>query len=411
MISSPLFHGLQSVYATGGFLTTKDNPWPVADLSNGEMKAYAELKPKEADAVAYYDDERVMQLQEQMSRQVADMDDETADILDAVSYVWLSNAKTPENFAKISSDDVLRMRGLKPKKNSCGYGNQYTSEQYIKTAKHLSTLGDTWITVQTMECTEKKDGKKGPYYKRTKWAGESRAIVIENRFGQQRLTGEVDIGKNVFWNYKIGSVFGQFLFGPGRQTALISCKALHYDPMRQQWEKRLTRYLAWQWRIRQSSGLYMEPYRIETLLDTIKEKVDPQHPLRTKNRFDGALDRLEKDGIIAGWQYDTGWNEEIVGQRGWWQNWLKTKVTIEPPLEITEHYKNISLPNKQAKALPAPQSAGNVDVAAERKRRSLTLMQASEQMDISTGMLSQAERGMKVGKKTLSKIEKWMREK
>jgi hypothetical protein len=33
--------------------------------------------------------------------------------------------------------------------------------------------------------------------------------------------------------FRPGKVFAHFLFGPGRQTALLSAKALHYDPYRQ----------------------------------------------------------------------------------------------------------------------------------------------------------------------------------
>jgi len=82
-------------------------------------------------------------------------------------------------------------------------------------------------------------------------------------------------------------VFAHFLAGPGRQTALLSAKALQYDPYRQTWEKRLTRYLSWQWRCEAHTGNYLQPFAVATLLTAIGYPVN-------RRRLTWQRDRLEK---------------------------------------------------------------------------------------------------------------------
>lgn len=410
-ISAPVYQALQAAIAAGDFATSEDRQWPTADLSNASrsLVAFAEQKPKEIDTGIYYDDEHIARWQEQMGKEVSGMDDETADVLDAVSYVWLENAKNPESFVHISSDDGLKLRGLKPKKNSSGYGNQYTPEQYKKWAFHLNALCNTWITVSAMDTTEIREDKKSPRPKRIRIGHESRAISIDDRYGEMNLDGKVDPSRNVVWKYKMGSIFAQYLFGPGRQVAYIHKQALMYEPIKQKWEKRLARYLAWQWRIRQGRGAYMEPYKIETLLAATKESIDPDRPARTKERLEKALDRLMDDGVIKTWQYEQEWDEKIVGKRHWWKDWKLAKITIEPPDKIMDHYlKHLPSCNVKQKELSVPDEHTSTTMAEERKRRGLSIMQAAEQIGISMGSFSQAERGMKIGRKTLSKIEDWI---
>jgi|GEM_PF-3391657 len=407
----PLYHELQTVYSAKEFNTNKENPWPKAQL--GEI-GIAELKPVKIDSGDFFENNTLIEWQEDMVKEVIDMGDDTADALDVVSYIWLTKAKSPDSLVIIYSDDGLRMRGLKPRKNSRGYGCQYEVEQYKKWAAHMAKLQNTWITVFKMDVTEIHEGKRGPFKKRAQWGGQSRTIDVENRFGPLLLTGEMDFTKNIAWQYRLGGVFAKFLFGPGRQTALLSCEALRYNPKTQQWEKRLTRYFAWQWRIRQKNGSYLDPYKVETLISAIKEKIDERHPMDTKNRLEKALDKLQEDRVIAGWQYEDAWDENVTKKRGggpWWKDWLFAKIHIEPPLGVTDHYKNIALHESPKKAFPAPKSTDEMDIGVERKNRNLTIMQAAEQIGISKGQLSKAERGLNVGKKTLAKIRSWFSQK
>jgi len=416
-MSNPLYNEFQRNIATGGFSTPEGRQWPMADLStpNKRLIAVAEQKPREMEQGIFYDDSQLATWKERMQEEVSKMDDETADVLDALVCIWIERAKTEESYIHISSDDGLRLRGLKPKKNSRGYGNQFTPEQYKSWAMHLSILGNSVITINLMDCYEVKQDKRGrDYVKKGRAIGhESPAIDLSReRLGQLNLSGNIDIGNNVIWKYKMGSVFAHYFFGPGKQYAYIHRQTLGYNPDKQQWEKRFLRYFAWQWRIRQQKGNYMDPYKVDTLLAYAKKTMDPYNPTKTKDRFEKALDTLQRDKVINAWQYEPGWDENIVGKRGWAAVWKEAKISVEPPDQIMEHYTK-SLPSARVpKNLPAP--AKNITFAMiteERKNRSLSIMQAAEQIGISTGALSVAERGGKMGKRVATKIEKWIQNK
>ena len=101
----------------------------------------------------------------------------------------------------------------------------------------LGRVQSLWLQMAKVEVYEAtRTGRR----RATQKGIQSRAFVITDLFGQLRPDGFLDVEKFVF---RPGQVFGHFLFGPGRQTALLSAQALHYDPLRQTWEKRLTRYL------------------------------------------------------------------------------------------------------------------------------------------------------------------------
>jgi DNA-binding XRE family transcriptional regulator len=206
-------------------------------------------------------------------------------------------------------------------------------------------------------------------------------------------------------------VFARFLIGPGRQTALLSTRALEYDPYRQKWEKRLTRYLNWQWRIRQARGNYLDPFSVSTLLDeAVREEVDAKHPVRTKDRLEKALETLQQDGIITGWQYQGDFDEAIVGRSGWWKEWLNWRIAIEPPQKVMDRYaEKILVPlTKKPAALSAAELLAE-QVKSTRKERGLTQMQAAEEIGIDQATLSRIERGRKrPAPDTLTKLKSWL---
>ena len=75
---------------------------------------------------------------------------------------------------------------------------------------------------------------------------QSRLFIVTDSYGQRRLDGSIDPNCARFI-FQPGKAMAAFLLGPGRSTALLSIRALSYNPYKQKWEKRLCRFLAWQW--------------------------------------------------------------------------------------------------------------------------------------------------------------------
>lgn len=340
--SSPLYHLFRKKIAQGDFKTEHGEPWPAADLGSSKVTSKAYIKP-DGDGALY--GESLLEMQEAMKNKVMDLakkGDLAADVFDTITAKWLNEAGHFEAMINITADDFLKARGLKAKKAGSGRRGGYEEEQRQEIQEQIDTLSYTWITVHEMEITEEVNGKR----KKTKWRGESKAIDLSSRFGQVKLDGSVDA---YAWRIRPGDVFAKFLFGPGRQVALLSTKALQYDHYRQKWEKRLARYLAWIWRI--DTGRTQEGISVKTLINAVGEEINKGRPNRTKDRLETALDQLEKDGVISLWDYEIK-NPSLYERRGWWREWLELKIIITAPQEILNQYKVLNDAKKAAAKIP-----------------------------------------------------------
>jgi hypothetical protein len=281
-------------------------------------------------------DQALQELQEAMKEKVLDLTkrgDLAADVFDAITGKWLKEARQYKDEVFITADDILEARGLQAKLKEEGRRGGYELQQRADIQHQINTLSYAWINVKEMDVIQVDDkGRR----KKEKWRGESKAIILTDRFGQVKLDGSIDARA---WKVRPGNVFAEFLFGPGRQTALLSQKALNYDPYRQKWEKRLARYLAWLWRI--SSGRTKEGLLIKTLIEAAGMKLNKSRPGRTRERLEEALDRLQQDNVITAWEYEHI-DESIFERRGWAKKWLDCKVTITAPPLIIEQYRQLN---------------------------------------------------------------------
>ena len=333
VVNSMLYHKFSNSVSKGSFAQLEGEKWPVADLSTRTMSSKAYLMPDKSTPIT--SNETLEEMQEVMKNKVLDLikqGDLAADVFDTIAAKWLKEAKHYDAMIDLTADDILKARGLKPVLSGTGRRGGYTEVQRQAIQKQIEILNCTWITVQEMECYEVINGRR----KKSKWRGESKAIVVTSRFGQELTDGSLDV---FAWRARPGDVFTKFLFGPGRQTALLSQKALQYDHYRQKWEKRLTRYLAWLWRI--NSGRTKEGVLVKTLLDAVGVEVNTSRPNRTRNRLEEALELLLQDKVISAWEYDFI-DETMTDKRGWWRQWVDLKIMITAPEEILEQYKMLN---------------------------------------------------------------------
>jgi predicted XRE-type DNA-binding protein len=248
--------------------------------------------------------------------------------------------------------------------------------------------------------------EKGKRRRSRKSGVESRAIVVSARAGQLNLGGRIEPDR---YRGRLGPLFASSVFGTWRQTALVSIKALGYDSYRHLPEKRLTRYLSWQWRIRQGGGNYLQPYEVATLLANAGMNISKKNPIQTKERLEKALETLVADCIVSGWQYCEGWNEAIVGSRGWTEQWKDWRVVVEPPQDIIDHYKTIpTMESTTPKTLPVNGKAIGERLQAALATLSITQLQAAEDIGINQATLSRVIRGKTPSPVILKKIVTWL---
>lgn len=387
------YAALQEALAKGKFERVEGTRFPRALINKGGVRGHAEMRqitpeeelllpPAEAEALA-----------RKMWEQRGELSDKDADALDAVSACWLQRTRGPEDRVPIYIDEILQMRQLKPKRGGAGRRGGFEPEQRAEVFRSLLHLQSLWLEISDATVYE-PDPEKPKKARRQRRSLQSRAFVMTDRVGQARLDGTMDVEAVLVTP---GSVFGRFLFGPGRQVALLSAKALHYDPFRQRWEKRLVRYLSWQWRIGASRSTFVKSFHVRTLLEEIGLEIDPRDPAKTRTRFEGCLDALLEHGDIAAWQYEH-WDETALPRRGWLPLWMMASICLEAPESIKEAYRSLERTLEAKSALPRPLPPAAPTTLGERvrdRRRQLKLsqLQAAEELGVSQPYLSQIEKG------------------
>lgn len=407
VMSAGHYQALREALALNKFEKNPDSPWPTAQLNKGAAKGQAQLIPVEYDSQPFLAPEAHQEMIGRMWQQRLELSDSDADVLDMLSDLWLKQARTPNDPGTADVDQLLEMRALKPKTGAGGRPSGYRTEQRQQLYQALHRLSSLWINMSRVESYQ--PSSPGGRRRRTFHEVQSRAFVITDVSGERRFDGSnFELQHFLF---RPGAVFGQFLFGPGRQTALLSARAVEYDPYRQDVEKRLARYLSWQWRVQAAQGSYKRPFKVRTLLDACGYEIDSEHPSRTRERLEKALDTLASDHIIENWQWDD-YNEEIAGQRGWAEQLPNWTVLITPPETIRQAYMNIFTPAQRAATAlePAAEASWAERLQARRTQLGLSQTQAAEQIGIAQSYYSMLEKGTRQPSKAVDqRLRDWTR--
>jgi DNA-binding XRE family transcriptional regulator len=199
-------------------------------------------------------------------------------------------------------------------------------------------------------------------------------------------------------------MFALFLFGPGRQTALQSVKAVQYDPYRCKYEKRLTRYLSYLWKCRANKGEFLQPYpTVERLCEAIGLPIESRRLTVARDRFEKCVERLKADGVISAFEY-ARWGDNIS-----WHQWT---AKIEPPDAIKDHYLkhyDKNTPTEKRKVRDESKLSIGERLRAKRQEMRLSQIVCADRIGITQASLSNVESGRVNPSKTIvAKIEKWL---
>ena len=401
--SAAVYQAVRDLISRAAFGADAAIPWPTAALRTRDTVGEVSLVPPSFETGSGFG-----LLAEQMwekSRALSDLD---ADVLDALLHCWMAGARSDDQDVVVAVDEILELRGLQPKRNSRGYGTGYHPKQRRQVVESLLRLQTLWL-----DLVETSTRKGEPPR-----AIRSRALLLTDQMGRLGQDGSLDVERVVF---RPGRMFGRLLSGPGRRVAKLPRKALEYDPYRFAVEKRLVRYLSWQWRIRAYEGNYLQPYRVETLLAAIGLEIDSRRPTKLRDRFEAALDRLQEDRVLAQWQYEE-WSEPTTLRRGWWRVWLEAKIVLEPPFEIVESYRPLTSGPRRGSARRSLEQIGSGSRSAtergpqqlalrlreKRKELGWSQLQLAERLDLSRSYVSALEAGRRPSPKVLRQIETWL---
>jgi DNA-binding XRE family transcriptional regulator len=402
MNNAPYQYVREALYKNS-FQNIETTPWPTTPLYKGNLEGIIQIRP-------YHTTENPFATQlliEKAHNQAQNLTDLDVDMFDALCSIFLSKARYTEDIIEIHFTDLLVIRGLKPKLGGEGRRGGYEQQQKDKVLQSLTKIQSLWLELNKATVYEKGKAVQ------TQLQGRTFLFVDHNR-------NEYDIAqldKQKTLTFTVDKVFTKYLYGSGRQIALLPIQTLHYNPYSQKWEKRLARYFSWRWRTQARKGDFLQPNKIRTLLEAIGENVNERTPSRTRDRLEKALDQLLEDGVLSAWHYHK-WDETIANNKGWVRLWLDSTILVEPPEIIKNQYRSIEKTKSTTHyALDFQDSAqhkakgatfGN-QLRAIRKQFNLSLLQVSEELEISPSYISNIERGVKTPSvKIQNNISRWL---
>ncbi len=406
------YQALREALYKGTFVEEEGTPWPTAALTRGAVQGQAQLRPPGADRRGELTPDQIEAWSKLMWDHQKELSDLDADALDALSALWLAQARSSNGLGIADVDGMLLMRGVQPRLLASGRRKGYYPSQREDMQKALAHIQNIWLNIATFDAPPDDEGRG----QRSR-ALQSRAFIITDRYGTVDETGTmVDMERFIF---RPGEVFARFLLGPGQQTALLSAKALHYDGYRQTFEKRLARFFSWQWPASTGSSP-VQAYRVEVLLDAVGKAPERRRASPFRERFEAALDTLQRDGVIAGWQYDD-WDESATERRDWLADWRACTVLVTAPETIVAHYRAArqavlpaaAAPPADGRAAPAPEDLGAL-IKARRLALGWHQEQVAAALGISQGHLSKLERGKLAhalpSPKLVERVHRWLAE-
>jgi len=402
MNNAPYQYVREALYKNN-FQHIENTPWPTTPLYKGNLEGIIQIRPFQPSEHSF----ATQLLIEKAQNQAQSLTDLDVDMFDALCSIFLSKARYTEDIIEIHFTDLLMIRGLKPKLGGEGRRGGYEQQQKDKVLQSLTKIQSLWLELNKATVYEKGKAVQ------TQLQGRTFLFVDHNR-------NEYDIAqldKHKTFTFTVDKVFTKYLYGSGRQIALLPIQTLHYNPYSQKWEKRLARYFSWRWRTQARKGDFLQPNKIRTLLEAIGENVNERTPSRTRDRLEKALDQLLEDGVLSAWHYHK-WDETIANNKGWVRLWLDSTILVEPPEIIKDQYRSIEKTKStshysinfqdSAQHRAKGVTIGN-QLRAIRKQFNLSLLQVSEELEISPSYISNIERGVKTPSvKIQNNISRWM---
>lgn len=360
---------------------------------------------------------------------MSNMDDLTADCLDAITIQWINEARSPDEFIDFSYEQVLEMCNI-PKtvvKNK----EYYRAEDKIKIAKRIAALASIFIYLND----------------------ENEVVVLNDREDEgERLELKREVVKRLFvldsvvlWRHSVtneymgiescrikpGSFLTNYLYGSNNTTALLSKKALEYNSYRHKYHKRLIRYLTWQWRIRQMYSSLKKPYSIggDKGLLAVMDIPKDWKPNRIREQLENVLMDLENEKVISHWEYSDPLDEQQIGKRNWFKNYYTNLgITILPPEEMLQSMdrvigkKSIEEPQEQLPEVTVVKEIKKTVESVEQiekkirdqilkvhNEKKVSIREIADEMSISPSTLSRFcnYKTKRLSKKALEKLTKW----
>ena len=323
-----------------------------------------------------------------------------ADILTFLENEWAAGP-SGSHLVQVSLDSILDVLGYAKAANSAG-GSGYRKRDRDEVRRQVEDLENQHLTVSHV--LKKANKPAGAY--------SSRVLVI-----MERVEGQIDLDGRQEWaaiSITFGPAWAHRLRGPGlKQVMHLQRKALAYHHTKEVYEKAIAIALAFFWRVNISKRTVAR-YRVLDIFTVYIQETPENLTRRRAERVEEAFDRLEKDGLIAGWRYENG--IQLRATEGhlphrWAESWLERLIEIEAPRDLVTLYEDRSRSKRAAAPAIAYRQQESIGerLKAFRLAHNITALKAAELIGVDNATLSKIETGkMQPGPKVAGRISSWL---
>ena len=306
--------------------------------NRGKIRGLAELRPYDTQVAELSSDQQEMWL-ELIESTLSSLDEMTADLFDLITYLWMVTPKNRDGYIEFHSNDALRLRNLK-KRSANGRELDFREEDRFNIMKRVAALSSIWVSMgeQKIKVINTQDMKDKELYKFKDF--QKMFEIGKIRVAYDKKTGEA---KGIYAvQVKPTSILTPYLDGPNRSIGLLDLKVFQYSHFTQREQKRLTRYLNLQWKIRTVKRSLYQAFKVSTLLK-VMDFSSRYNGVEIRDKLEAILDELQKDGVLKSWAYTEDIHEDKIGKKGWFKNyWEKLSMILLPTdLVVKENQKSL----------------------------------------------------------------------
>src|SRR5215471_8240468 len=164
VLSAAPYQALREALALNTFQRLDGVPWPTALLTADVARGAAQLRPLLLDTQPDLPPEERAAWAERLWQQRETLSDLDADALDALSALWLYQARTPQEDAVADVDELLALRGLHTKRGGQGRRGGYRPAQRNAMLEALAHVQHLWLDMSALEVydTSRTDKRRRP---------------------------------------------------------------------------------------------------------------------------------------------------------------------------------------------------------------------------------------------------------
>ena len=258
---------------------------------------------------------------QELLRYQAKLDDLNCD-LSMLAPVYLLAVQEEE--AYISPDQLLKDLEYTPHRNLAGYGNTYEPDEVQRIKDAFENMAR--FHLKTRQWVQRRRGVKPHLI-----TAEAPYLVITERVYQEPLE-ESGPRKFLGWKYRIPwlDTFTSGDSDAGKQLGQLLKKSFAYT-QKQRWEKRLARYLTIHLNVAAHHGQASINRVIRDVLEQCglaPTERDRRLPGEYANKFEKAMDLLERDHIIGHWLPTLDRHAKGFPTRDWFDLWLDSSFRV-----------------------------------------------------------------------------------